>query len=151
MYFPKILRTPFYKHLCFLTPLDGFSCNVISNNVKARWSVKCWLQKFCNILCSTFKYLYLSLIFYKFRQFAKTVFTFLLCVNVALLGDFFPRKTHKIKWSNCYLNRVGKVLFSYFTRKRVGNSLKLRQMAGYVKHWKVENFLHSQPSLSHEK
>ena len=67
MYFPKILRTPFYKHLCFLTPLDGFSCNVISNNVKARWSVKCWLQKFCNILCSTFKYLYLSLIFYKFR------------------------------------------------------------------------------------
>ena len=33
MYFSMIFRTHFSKHLSFLTPLDGFSSNVVSNYV----------------------------------------------------------------------------------------------------------------------
>ena len=35
-YFSMIFRTPFSKHLSFLTPLDGFFSNVVSNYVKSR-------------------------------------------------------------------------------------------------------------------
>ena len=34
--------------------------------------------------------------------------------------------------------------------ERIWNSLKIRKMDGYVKHWKVENFLCSQPTLAHD-
>ena len=34
--------------------------------------------------------------------------------------------------------------------ERIGNSLKIRKMAGYVKHWKVEDFLRF-ASLVHDK
>ena len=33
---------------------------------------------------------------------------------------------------------------------RIGNPLKIRKIVGYVKHWKVENFLNFQLSLAHD-
>ena len=35
--------------------------------------------------------------------------------------------------------------------EKIGNSSKIRKMAGYMKHWKAENFLRSQPSQVHDK
>ena len=35
--------------------------------------------------------------------------------------------------------------------EKIGNSSKIRKMAGYMKHWKAENRIRSQPSLVHDK
>ena len=86
--------------------------------------------------------LYLSLTFYKFRKFAKIVFTFFLYVYVTLMGNFYPRKSQEKTTTSGLIivcSRLG----------RIGNSFNIGKMAGYVKHLKVENFLHSQPSLAH--
>ena len=135
MYSPKIFRKNLSKQLCFLTPLDGFSCNAISNNVKAKWSLKCWLYTFCEILCSTFKYLYL-----------RMMVPFLPCIYVTLSSDPPPKKKYV---EHCCLLRFWKVLFHILLESEL--EIPWCKMAGYVKHWKVEHFLPSQPSLTYDK
>ena len=41
VYFPKIFRATFSKHLHFLTLPDVFFRNLVSNNVQSRWIIKC--------------------------------------------------------------------------------------------------------------
>ena len=56
MYFPKIFRKTFSKHLYFLTTLDSFFCNAVSNNVKSRCFIECLFKKFvklCAVLSNT--------------------------------------------------------------------------------------------------
>ena len=51
-----------------------------------------------------------------------------LCVYVALMGDFYLRKTPKKKWSNCCLLKDRE----YW---------KFVKNMKHVKHWKAEDFL----------
>ena len=46
---------------------------------------------------------------------------------------------------------VRKVFFIFYFKERIENSLKMGKMAGYVIYWKVENFLCSTTSLTHDK
>ena len=69
------------------------------------------------------------------------IITFILCDYVTLMGDFYVRKTQE----------TSRVIVVCSRLERIGNSLKICKMADYVKHWKVENFVRSQPSLAHEK
>ena len=69
------------------------------------------------------------------------VFTFILSVYIALMRVLFKEKLQK---------RSG-VIVVYSGLERITNSLKIRKMAGYVKHWEVKHLLRSQPSLAHDK
>ena len=64
------------------------------------------------------------------------------CVFMLHLWEFLSKKKPP--------KRRG-IIVICFGLERITNFLKLRKMAGYVKHWKVKNFLRSQPSLAHDK
>ena len=64
-----------------------------------------------------------------------------LCVCVAFMGDFFLKN----------LKKTSGVIFVCSGLERIRNSLTIRKMADYEKHWKVGNFLCSQHCMGYEK
>ena len=69
------------------------------------------------ILCNTFKYLYLSLIIYKFRWLAKMVFICVFRVFVLYLWGFLSKKTPQESGLNFVCSGL----------ERIGNSLKIHK------------------------
>ena len=105
MYFLNLFKAPFSKHLYFLTALDSFFCNVVSNDVKSRWLLSACSKtfvKFCVVLSNA---CILYLIFYKFRWFGNMVVMFILCL-CCTYGGFSSKENPKNSWRNCCLLRV---------------------------------------------
>ena len=69
------------------------------------------------------------------------VFTFILFVYFAFMGVLSKKKPQK----------ASGVIVVCSALERITNSLKIRKMAGYMKHWKVKKFLLFRPSLAHDK
>ena len=69
------------------------------------------------------------------------VFTFILFVYFAFMGVLSKKNPQK----------ASGVIVVCSALERITNSLKIRKMAGYMKHWKVKKFLRFRPSLAHDK
>ena len=105
-----------------------------------RLALKC-----CVVLSITC--IYLGIFFYKFRQFAKMIFMFLLCVLMLHFRGYFSKTTTK-KTSGVIIvcSWLEKVSFIFYWKEMIGDPLTehrrdmhLRRCKqdGYVAHWKV--------------
>ena len=124
MYFAKIFRTTFSKHLCFPTFLDSFFQNVVSNNGKipSQVALSSVFRLALIILCSTFSYLYLfqgNFLSSLQRWFSCS---FSVCLCYTLEGIFHKKNIKKASGVIIVHSELEKVYFIFCWKEMIGNS-----------------------------